>query len=79
MQAQSRTVQTSPHTADPMARERHLLCFNQSSPQEWALLSSKSHSSSSASFPLGRGTDEGARLQLKRAKGRTHSPRVLPR
>lgn len=47
---QSRTVQTSPHTTDPKERKRYLLCFSQSSPQEWALLSSMSHSSSTASF-----------------------------
>lgn len=92
---QSRTVQTSPHTTDPRERKRHLLCSSQSSPQERALLSSMSRSSTASFFSLLAGAalqqaemevQEVARvvrgmasIQTKRAKGRVHSPRLLPR
>lgn len=92
---QSRTVQTSPHTTDPRERKRHLLCSSQSSPQEWALLSSTSHSSTASFFSLLAETalqqaemEEQEvvtvvwgmpSIQTKRAKGRMHSPSLLSR
>lgn len=92
---QSRTMQTSPHTTDPRERKRHLLCSNQSSPQEWALLSSMSRSSTASFFSLlARAALQQAEIevqevatavgwmasaQAKRAKGRIHSPRLVPR
>lgn len=91
--SQRTTVHASPCSTDPRERKRPLLFSSQSSPQEWALLSSMSCSSTASCFSLLAGaalqqaememqevaTISGgmASTQTERAKERIHGPELL--